>query len=161
MKNKKMIFFIALSFFCLTLFVYGYHRSAVSLPFKCLYTTQYHYMREGESLNVHLIHDVRIYSKDSAYILLDGHLRSSTNTYKINRVILLGDGEISQGSTFRFNKTEVKPSHDDNVPAELVHRVLNEYSLTPDTMQIDIFPLADKSFLIGGPSSFLSICLRY
>lgn len=161
MKNKLIIAVIVAAVLPLSYPLYVYHQKNITLPFKCLYTTEYTDVLAGESITVSLTHDLRIYSEGQDYFILNGKATYNNVTYRVARTVLLKSESEIEGKTFRFNADRTVKLPSDNVPEPLMDNILQEYEVTPESLQIDIFPLSGKTYLIGGPYAFVSVCLRY
>lgn len=140
---------------------YVHFNDHISLPFKCSYKTNYFYSDNDGVSKINLIQDLRIYSPHSAYFILTGTAQIAGKTYHVKRSLMLDSGDVSQGETFLFNIKKSSRMDGDDVPDAIISKIIHEYSIDPDTLQFDIFPLRYRTYLIGGPYSFVSTCLRY
>lgn len=161
MKSKGVIAVIVAATLPLFYPLYIYYEKNISLPFKCLYTTEYTSKIDEGDVRLRITHDLRIYSKGQNYLVLNGTANYKNMTYRVARTILLGQQNEIEGKTFRFSTEKVVKSPGDNSPDIVVDSILQEYYVTPGNTQIDIFPLHGRTYLIGGPYAFVSVCLRY
>ncbi|WP_277973448.1 hypothetical protein [Pantoea agglomerans] len=141
--------------------LYIHRQGNVTIPFKCLFTTEYTGLSAGKKSAIRLIQDLRIYPKGQDYFLLNGTATYDNTTYRVARTLLLRNEKEIQGKTFRLTVERTIKLPGDNVPAPVMDSILQEYYLTPDSLQIDIFPVRGKTYLIGGPYAFINVCLRY
>lgn len=158
---KKNILFAVMALlvaFVICCFIY---RKNTMLPFKCLYTERYVFHTDVAKNDKFMTQDLRIYSKDRAYLIFDGQIEISGRKYNVKRSLFLNDGIISEGKTFFYNIKQRVTLPGDNIPDALFDKILHEYSLDENHIQIDLFNLRNKTWLIGGPYSFIGVCIRY
>lgn len=141
--------------------LYIYTQRDTTLPFKCLYTTEYRTVVRNVPAVFHLTQDLRIYSVNSGWLLLNGTARIGNQTWSLRRSVFMGKGTQNQNETFRFRLDRVSKIAGDDTPDEIVDSLLNEYRIDDNLVQFDIFPLQDSTYLIGGPYAFISLCIRY
>lgn len=161
MINKRIISVIIATALPLLWPVYLHQQEKITLPFKCLYTTEYTGLPAGGETTVRLTQDLRMYPEGQSYFLLNGTATYGNTTYRVARTLLLGSEKEIQGKTFRLRVERMVRLPGDNVPGPVMDSILQEYYVTPDRLQIDIFPVRGKTYLIGGPYAFISVCLRY
>ncbi len=140
---------------------YIYHQKKITPPFKCLYTTEYTGLSAGKKTTARLTQDLRIYPEDQDYFILNGTVTYDNATYRVARTLLLRSEKEIQGKTIRLTVERTVKLPGDIVPEPVMDSILQEYYVTPDSLQIDIFPIRGKTYLIGGPYAFISVCLRY
>lgn len=161
MINKRIIAVVMAAALPLFWSLYINHKANISLPFRCLYTTEYTGLSAGQNATVRLTQDLRIYPEGPKYFLLSGTVTHGNTTYRVARTLLLRSEKVLQGKTFRLTVERTIKLPGDNVPESIMDSILQEYYVTPDSLQIDIFPIRGKTYLIGGPYAFISVCLRY
>ncbi|WP_337010298.1 FidL-like protein [Pantoea sp. AS142] len=141
---------------------YNYQHNQISLPFNCLYSTDYTFKDKGDIQTIHLKQDLIIRSANHAYFLLNGTAETSGKTYKINRTVLLDKGEVEHGSEtiFRYTVNSVNKKADDDLPADIFDNLMSEYTLSSDVFELHVYPQGRETYLLGGTFSYLSVCLR-
>ena len=160
---NKVFFMVIISillsagFYC-----YNYQHNRVSLPFNCLYSTDYTFTDKDRIQTIHLRQDLSIRSLSHAYFLLNGTAETGGEIYKINRTVLLGNGEVEHGSrtTLRYTVNSVSRKADDNLPEDIFDNLMSEYTLSSDVFELHVYPQGSETYLLGGPFSYLSVCLR-
>lgn len=142
---------------------HNYQNNQISLPFNCLYSTDYTFYDKGEVQVLHLKQDLSIRSPADAYFLLNGTAEESGKIYNINRTVILDKGEVEHGrnTLLRYMVNSVNKKADDNVPEYIFNNLMNEYTLSSDIFELYIYPQGHETYLLGGTFSYLSVCLRY
>lgn len=145
------------------LYWYNYQYNQISLPFNCLYSTDYTFNDKGEIQTLHLKQDLSIKSPANAIFLLNGSAEVRGKIYNINRTVLLDKGEAEHGpkTILRYMVNSVNKKADDNLPEDIFINLINEYTLSSDIFEIYIYPQGHETYLLGGTFSYLSVCLRY
>lgn len=145
------------------LYWYNFQYSQISLPFNCLYSTDYTFNYKGEHQTLHIEQELNAGSLAHAYFLMNGTAEASGNTYKVNRTILLDNGEVEHGgyTILRYTVNSVKKKGDDNLPDDIFDTLMNEYTLSSDMFELYVYPQGRGTYLLGGTFSYLSMCLRY
>ncbi len=163
MNIKKIIYTVSIPSAIAVLVVIGSHLFTKDeiVPFKCTFFTHYDFSKNQSELSFALTQDMRFYSKDSGYVIFNGKVNINGETKKLNRSLLLDNGMFLQGKTISYHIKEMKKSMLDDTPDNVFKLLLGEYTFNPETFQIDVFPLDKKSYVIGGPYSFISSCIRY
>lgn len=167
MKSKRTVLFITVSLVVIvavavTAFIghWVVWRERI-VPFKCTFFTHYDFGKNQSDLTFSVTQDMRFYSKESGYVIFNGKVTINGETKKLNRSLLLSDGVFLQGKTISYHIKDMKKSMLDDTPDNVFKMLLGEYTFNPETFQIDIFPLDKKSYIVGGPYSFISSCIRY
>lgn len=161
---SKIIFAIfVLIAISMGLYWYDFQYRQISLPFNCLYSTDYTFNDKGETQTLHLKQELSIGSPVHAFFLMNGTAEESGNKYKISRTILLDKGEVEHGrnTILRYTISSVNKKADDNLPDDIFDTLMNEYTLSSDVFELYIYPQGRETYLIGGTFSYLSVCLRY
>lgn len=163
MKSKsKMIGILVVAMaFPLALVSYINIKNSIPLPFKCLYTTQYNFSFAGEPVSMDLTQDIRFYPKGVSYFILNGTASTENKKFNVRRTIFLGNESELQGKTFRYDIKRISRQAGDDIPDNLMNELMYEYSIDNNVLQFDIFHVRSRTWLIGGPYSFISLCLRY
>lgn len=139
-----------------------FKRQANDLPFRCSAFSRYDLSRhEGNKFEFRVTQDLRVENKQSGYLLLNGQAISGDNVTTLNRRIVLTDGARVDNDTYRFKVGKIVTSTSDTTPDASFNSLLAEIMLDPSHLQLDVNQVDDKSYLIGGPLSYLFICQRY
>jgi len=135
---------------------------ADSFPFRCATFTRYDLSRkEGGHLDFNVTQDLRFQNRNSGYFLLNGQVTSGEVTTLLNRRINLTTGDKIDYDTYRYKISEIITASTDNTPDKTFNMLLAELTLGPSYLQLDVIKVDDKSYLIGGPLSYLFTCQRY
>ncbi|MBJ7221532.1 hypothetical protein JG725_06570 [Brenneria sp. L3-3C-1] len=130
-------------------------------PFKCSAFTRYNLSQDDNHLEFYLAQDLRFQDKNSGYFLLNGRAIHNENITVLNRTLHLGQGGKIDSDTFRYQINDIVASPTDNTPDALFNQLLAELIIDNRTLQLDVIPIQDKSYLIGGPISYLFTCTTY
>ena len=131
-------------------------------PFRCLTFTRYDLSRKDDARSVFAVtQDLRFLNPDSGYLLLNGQVRDGEKVTILNRKLNLISGEKIDGDTYRYRIDKVITSSTDNTADDLFNRLLAELTLDPSWLQLDVMKVDNKSYVIGGPLSYLFTCQRY
>lgn len=159
-KKYILMFLVVVS---LGLFSYNLYDSNHFLPFKCLYVTDYYFSDKGKLEGIHLTQDLSIESPSSAYFLMNGTVQEDAKEYNISRTIFMDEGQIEQGhgATLRFKIKSVDKTSEDNLPEKIFEKIMQEYTISHDIFQLQIFHLDHMTYLLSGTFSYVSLCIRY
>jgi len=131
-------------------------------PFRCATFTRYDLSRkEGSHLDFAVTQDLRFQNHDSGYLLLNGQVISANNTTLVNRRLILSTGGKIDYDTYRYQISKIVTSSTDTTPDPVFNMLLAELTLDPSYLQLDVVKVDEKSYLIGGPVSYLFTCQRY
>lgn len=163
-RNATLLFTMVLALLLLMTFAginhFSHHSS--DLPFRCSAFSRYDLSRnEGERLDFNVSQDLRFTSPYSGYLLLNGQVSTENSVTILNRRIVLGTGNKIDNDTYRYKIKTIVASTNDTTPDTIFNRLLTEITLDPTYMQLDITWIDDKSYLVGGPLSYLFTCKRY
>lgn len=162
MKIKILIVLMPL-FIITSIFFYCVTRQQnhIILPFKCIFSTNYIFKKNEKIQIMHVTQDLRIYDEKSGYFLINGDAVIDNVTYQIRRSILLNDIREKEGKTIQATIVKIFPMKNDSIPDALFDTLLQEYQISNDSLQVDFFHLHFRTWLVGGPYSFISVCERY
>ncbi|MGK3143642.1 FidL-like protein [Pantoea sp. C2G6] len=157
---------LSLTLAALLLVIFGtinyFNQKTDDLPFRCFAFSRYDLSRqEGKPFIFTLSQDLRFESKQSGYLLLNGQVTSGSDVTILNRRIALSDGNKIDGDSYRYKIRKIITSTNDTTPEPVFNRLLAEITLDPNHLQLDIIQTDEKSYLIGGPLSYLFTCQRY
>ncbi|SSH79778.1 Uncharacterised protein [Klebsiella pneumoniae] len=162
MRVKMLAIFSSLFILLVVLFFYSSHQQkTIKLPFKCIYSTDYVFQQNKKTLRMHVTHDLRLYDASTGYFLMNGDTVIDNVTYQIRRSFTLKDIREEQGKTFQAAIVKTDPMTGDSIPDALFNTLLQEYQISNDNLQIDFFHLHFRTWLVGGPYAFISVCQRY
>lgn len=162
MKVKMLAMFTLLLVMLYVLFYYSSRQQEViKLPFKCIYSTDYVFQHNKKTIRMHITHDLRIYDHNTGYFLMNGDVVIDNVSYQIRRSVLVRNILEKQGVTFQATIVKKVPMINDNIPDALFNIVLQEYQSSNNNLQIDFFNLHFRTWLVGGPYAFISVCQRY
>ncbi|MHA6313525.1 MULTISPECIES: FidL-like protein [Pantoea] len=131
-------------------------------PFRCSTFTHYDLSRnEGSRIEFQLTQDLRFDSKNSGYLLLNGQAVADSKTTIVNRRIVLSRGEKVDYDTYRYAINDIVSASTDTTPDAVFTLLLAELTLDPSYLQFDVDKIDARSYLIGGPLSYLFTCQRY
>jgi len=94
-------------------------------------------------------------------MLLNGQVTSADEVTTLNRRIALSEGHKIDSDTYRYKIRTIITSTNDTTPDTLFNLLLTEITLDPTYLQLDIMQVDNKTYLIGGPLSYLFTCQRY
>lgn len=133
-----------------------------AFPFRCATFTRYDLSRqEGAYLTFAVTQDLRFQDRKSGYLLLNGQVTRGDQTTILNRRIGLTQGAKIDSETYRYHIDNVITSTTDNTPDATFALLLAELTLDPSWLQLEINRLDSKTYLVGGPLSYLFTCQRY
>ena len=162
MKGKMFAVFTSL-FIMLSVVFYFFSRQheSVKLPFKCIYSTEYVFQHNKKTLRMNVLHDLRLYDNNTGYFLMNGNAVIDNVSYLVRRSVLLKDIREIQGETVLATIVKTVPMINDSIPDALFNIILQEYQVGNDKLQVDFFHLHFRTWLVGGPYAFISVCQRY
>jgi len=79
----------------------------------------------------------------------------------VNRRIVLSGGNKIDSDTYRYNISNTITSPTDTTPDSMFNMLLAELTLDHSYLQLSVDKVDNKSYLIGGPLSYLFTCQRY
>jgi hypothetical protein len=135
---------------------------ADAFPFRCSTSTHYDLSRkEGSHNEFALIMDLRFQDKTSGYLLLNGQVNYGNVVATLNRRIILNQGDKIDYDTYHYHIENIVTSPTDNTPDAVFNDLLAELTLDPSYLQWDVVQVDTRTYLIGGPLSYLFTCQRY
>ncbi|WP_442796985.1 FidL-like protein [Pantoea vagans] len=135
---------------------------AGDLPFRCSAFSRYDLSRhDGIRTEFTVSQDLRFIDLNSGYLLLNGQVTSGQEVTMLNRRIALSEGHKIDSDTYRYKIRTIITSTNDTTPDRLFNLLLAEITLDPTYLQLDITQVDNKTYLIGGPLSYLFTCQRY
>ena len=162
MKNKIIgVCILIISSFCAVISFLVFQQNTITLPFKCIYSTEYTFNYNGRLQKIHLTHDFRFYDKNTGYFIMSGYANIDNVAYQVKRSFLLKDISEKQGKTFEAKIEKNSPLVNDDLPDSFFNVILQEYQIDNNTFQVDFFHLHFNTWLVGGPYAFISVCQRY
>ncbi|SFT84473.1 FidL-like putative membrane protein [Kosakonia arachidis] len=132
-----------------------------NFPFKCLSFTRYVLDDEGRKVHMNIAQDLRLYTSDRGYLLLNGNVVDGDKTSRLSRAIRLGNGTLVQGKTFTYEIKDIESLDGDGSDDKIFQLLLNEYRTGSREFQIDVFKIDKRTWLIRGPYAFINTCTRY
>lgn len=139
-----------------------FRKRTEAFPFRCATFTRYELSRkEGSHLDFAVTQDLRFQNYDSGYLLLNGQVTSGDNTTLVNRRLILTKGGKIDYDTYRYQISKIITSSTDTTPDTVLNMLLAELTLGPSYLQLNVVKVDEKSYLIGGPLSYLFTCQRY
>jgi len=162
-QSISLTFIVVLAALIMLLIGTDYFRKRTeAFPFRCATFTRYELSRkEGNHLDFAVTQDLRFQNHDSGYLLLNGQVTSGNNTTLLNRRLILNNGDKIDYDTYRYQIGKIITSSTDTTPNVIFNMLLAELTLDPSYLQLDVVKVDEKSFLIGGPLSYLFTCQRY
>lgn len=162
-RSISIAFIVVLAALVMLLIGTQYIRNtADSFPFRCATFTRYDLSRkEGNRLDFNVTQDLRFQNRNSGYLLLNGQVISGDNTTLLNRRLILTTGDKIDYDTYRYKISQIITSATDTTPDAIFNILKAELTLDPSYLQLDVVKVDEKSYLIGGPLSYLFTCQRY
>lgn len=163
-RNATITLTITLAVLLLVIFagINYFKLQTTDLPLRCSAFSRYDLSRhEGNKFEFRVSQDLRFENKQSGYLLLNGQAISGDSVTTLNRRIRLIDGAKVDNDTYRYKVGKIVTSTSDTTPNASFSNLLAEILLDPSHLQLDVTQVDDKSYLIGGPLSYLFICQRY
>lgn len=162
-RSISLTFIVVLAALVMLLIGTDYFRKRTeAFPFRCATFTRYDLSRkEGNHLDFAVTQDLRFQNHDSGYLLLNGQVTSGNNTTLLNRRLILNTGDKIDYDTYRYQIGKIIASSTDTTPDPVFNMLLSELTLDPSYLQLDVVKVDEKTFLIGGPLSYLFTCQRY
>lgn len=163
-RNIFLTFSFALISLLLILFI-GINYSAQKsedFPFRCSTFSRYDLSRkEGKRIEFAVTQDLRFQDDKTGYLLLNGQTTLGDNSMIVNRRIVLSGGNKIDTDTYRYNISNTITSPTDTTPDSMFNMLLAELTLDHSYLQLSVDKVDKKSYLIGGPLSYLFTCQRY
>lgn len=132
------------------------------LPFRCSTFSRYDLSRhDDKKIEFVVSQDLRFIDPDSGYLLLNGQVTFGDKVTTLNRRIALSAGNKIDSDTYRYKIRAIITSINDSTPDAVFNLLLAEITLDPGYLQLDITPVDNKTYLVGGPLSYLFSCQRY
>lgn len=132
------------------------------LPFRCSTFSRYDLSRhDNKKIEFAVSQDLRFINSDSGYLLLNGQTTFGDEVTTLNRRIALSAGHKLDSDTYRYTIRKIITSTNDSTPDAVFSLLLAEITLDPGYLQLDINQVDKKTYLIGGPLSYLFTCQRY
>lgn len=139
-----------------------FRHQANDLPFRCSAFSRYDLSRhDAKRTEFTVSQDLRFIDLNSGYLLLNGQVTSGEEVTTLNRRIALSEGHKIDSDTYRYKIRTIITSTNDTTPDALFNLLLAEITLDPTYLQLDITQVDNKTYLIGGPLSYLFTCQRY
>lgn len=162
MKVKIFAVFTSLFIMSSGLFYFSSRQhESIKLPFKCIYSTEYVFQHNKKTFRMNVTHDLRIYDYSNGYFIMNGDAVIDSVTYQVRRSVLLKNIREMQGKTFQATIVKTVPMKNDTIPDALFNTIIQEYQIDDNTIQVDFFHLHFRTWLVGGPYAFISVCKRY
>jgi len=118
-------------------------------------------MFEDNKVQLNLSQDLRVFDDQTGEISFNGRVIYNKKNMIFNRKIKLSDASRLDSNTFKFTiKNKVK-SLTDNTPDEILDVLLDEYTASQHTLQIDLNEIMNGVWVISTPTSFISVCHIY
>jgi hypothetical protein len=92
---------------------------------------------------------------------MNGNAVIDNVSYQVRRSVLLKDIREKQGETFQATIVKTVSMINDSIPDALFNTILQEYQIGDNKLQVDFFHLHYRTWLVGGPYAFISVCQRY
>ncbi|WP_422882767.1 FidL-like protein [Pantoea agglomerans] len=132
------------------------------LPFRCSAFSRYDLSRhDDQKIEFAVSQDLRFIDSGSGYLLLNGQVTFGDKVTTLNRRIALSAGNKIDSDTYRYKIRTIITATNDNTPDAVFNLLLAEITLDPGYLQLDMTQVDKKTYLIGGPLSYLFTCQRY
>ncbi|KAF6661916.1 hypothetical protein HFD92_16835 [Pantoea sp. EKM101V] len=139
-----------------------FKRQTDDLPFRCSAFSRYDLSRhENNKIEFVVSQNLRFINLQSGYLLLNGQATYGDKVTILNRRIALSEGSKIEHDTYRYKIRKIISSTNDTTPDAIFNLLLAEITLDPGYLQLDITQVDKKTYLVGGPLSFLFNCQRY
>jgi hypothetical protein len=92
---------------------------------------------------------------------MNGQVTFGDKVTILNRRIALSAGNKIDSDTYRYKLRTTITSTNDTTPDAVFNLLLAEITLDPGYLQLDITQIDKKTYLVGGPLSYLFTCQRY
>ena len=163
-RNAVLTLTITLAALLLTIFagINYFKLRTTDLPFRCSTFSRYDLSRhDDKKFEFSVSQDLRFIDSDSGYLLLNGQTTFGDEITTLNRRIALSEGHKIDSDTYRYKIRTIITSTNDSTPDAVFNFLLAEITLDPGYLQLDITQVDKKTYLIGGPLSYLFTCQRY
>lgn len=163
-RNATLTLTITLAAILLLIFagINHFKPRTTDLPFRCSAFSRYDLSRNDiKKIEFTVSQDLRFINADSGYLLLNGQAIVGDEVTTLNRRIALSAGNKIDNDTYRYKIRTIINSTNDTTPDNLFNLLLAEITLDPGYLQLDITQVDKKTYLIGGPLSYLFTCQRY
>jgi hypothetical protein len=132
------------------------------LPFRCSAFSRYDLSRhDDQKIEFVVSQDLRFIDSKLGYLLMNGQVTFGDKVTTLNRRIALSAGNKIDSDTYRYKIRTTITSANDTTPDAVFNFLLAEITLDPGYLQLDITQIDKKTYLVGGPLSYLFTCQRY
>ncbi|XGI79146.1 FidL-like protein [Enterobacter hormaechei] len=137
------------------------YRPTVKYPFKCYGFTEYNLMLNNEPVQLNLSQDIRLFDDKTGEISFSGEAVHANKSMILHRKVKLTDASRLDNDTLTFTIHRTEKSLLDNTHEDIYNLLMNEYSASQTSLQIDLDEVDPKLWLISSPTSFITICHEY
>lgn len=131
------------------------------LPLRCNTFTTFNLEKDDNNLVFKIAHDLRLQADGNGIFVINGEVVANGKSSSVNRVINLSNGIVLDEDTVEYQIKSVSVSPTDNTSSSDFNKLIAEFTSDPKRFELDIINVDDDAYLIGGPVSFLFICMRY
>jgi len=132
------------------------------MPFRCSAFSRYDLSRhDDQKIEFVVSQDLRFIDSKLGYLLMNGQVTFGDKVTILNRRIALSAGNKIDSDTYRYKLRTTITSTNDTTPDAVFNLLLAEITLDPGYLQLDITQIDKKTYLVGGPLSYLFTCQRY
>lgn len=147
-----LIFFISVGLF---------YKPVVHYPFKCYGFVEYNLVLDNKPVQLNISQDIRLFDDATGALSFNGRVVYDNHEMILNRKIKLTDASRLDEDTFKFKIHRTEKSLSDNTPDEMYNLLMNEYSASQNSLQIDLIELISEVWVISSPTAFIMICKAY
>lgn len=137
------------------------YKPAANYPFKCYGFTEYNLVLDNKPVQLNLSQDIRLFGDKTGEISFSGRAAYDNQSMIFHRKIKLTDASRPDKNTLKFNIHRAVKSLSDNTPEDIYNLLMNEYSASQSSLQIDLDEVVSGLWLISSPTSFITICHAY
>ncbi|SFO51841.1 FidL-like putative membrane protein [Candidatus Pantoea varia] len=131
-------------------------------PFRCSAFSRYDLSRhDDDKIKFAVSQDLRFIDSKQGYLLLNGQVNFGDKVTTLNRRVALSAGNKIDSDTYRYKIRTVITATNDTTPDAVFNILLAEITLDPGYLQLDVTQIDKKTYLVGGPLSYLFTCQRY
>lgn len=163
-QNITLTLTITLAVLLLVIFagIHYFKPRVNDLPFRCSAFSRYDLSRhDDKKIEFAVSQDLRFIDSNSGYLLLNGQVTFGDEVTTLNRRIALSTGRKIDSDTYRYKIRTIITSTNDTTPDGVFNLLLGEIILDSGYLQLNINQVDNKTYLIGGPLSYLFTCQRY
>lgn len=141
--------------------IWLYTEKTLRFPFKCFGFVEYNLASGNHPIILKVSQDIRLFGQGKGKINFRGQVDDNGHITQLSRTLALTDGKAIDDDTLRFRISHITRSPVDNSPEQIFEVLLNEYTTSQDTLQLDIIRLQHEIWLIGSPTSYLMTSIHY